>query len=585
MVPFGGLFIELGLMTLAPEMVPPPEVLPPPPPPPHAATTSAQASNPPSPTRLFMRSPPEDVRRVETVQSAPSHLTLPLPVGVVKEPRVNGAPARLTDCSPARGGPVARSPAGPIEPGVCQPDRVVATAHRVLLVAAAAVTIALSATGCGGGATTSTRATPATTATTTASASAGARAPGPRRARARAADRRHRPFAPLRTGRIPPLLRRGDVYAAGRPGRLSRRARRARALVYVPNSASDTVDVISQRTGRVIRRFAVGAEPQHVTPSWDLRTLWVTSDRGNSLTPIDPRTGRPGRAPPAPGPPLHPLLHRRRAAGDRGRRGLPAARLPPAALDAPRARPARADLRGRRPHGLHGRRPPGARVGRVLRAHDRRRPAPRARRQDDRVAPGRDAPGRQAGARRANVLRRRHGRGRRVADLRAAHAQAAVRADRARRARPLPEPRRTPALCHQPRRGLDHAHLLPPPATGRQVAHPRRRIARHGRRVGRRACALVVGPLRRRGLRHQHAHREAAAPRPGRQRAARALCLAPARAVLDRAHRDPALMRRRRPQRRAEARPPARRRRWIRRCARIAGGGTRRGVTRPPRVG
>jgi len=92
------------------------------------------------------------------------------------------------------------------------------------------------------------------------------------------------------------LLRRGDVYAAGRPGRLSRRARRARALVYVPNSASDTVDVISQRTGRVIRRFAVGAEPQHVTPSWDLRTLWVTSDRGNSLTPIDPRTGRPGRA-------------------------------------------------------------------------------------------------------------------------------------------------------------------------------------------------------------------------------------------------------------------------------------------------
>src|SRR3954471_17399035 len=108
MVPFGGLFIELGLMTLAPEMVPPPEVLPPPPPPPHAATTSAQASNPPSPTRLFMRSPPEDVRRVETVQSAPSHLTLPLPVGVVKEPRVNGAPARLTDCSPARGGPVAR---------------------------------------------------------------------------------------------------------------------------------------------------------------------------------------------------------------------------------------------------------------------------------------------------------------------------------------------------------------------------------------------------------------------------------------------------------------------------------------------
>jgi sugar lactone lactonase YvrE len=92
----------------------------------------------------------------------------------------------------------------------------------------------------------------------------------------------------------PPPAR--DVYAAGRPGRLSAEARRAVARVYVPNSASNTVDVISQRSFRVVDHFAVGTEPQHVTPSWDLRTLWVTSDRGNSLTPIDPRTGHHGRA-------------------------------------------------------------------------------------------------------------------------------------------------------------------------------------------------------------------------------------------------------------------------------------------------
>lgn len=55
------------------------------------------------------------------------------------------------------------------------------------------------------------------------------------------------------------------------------------------------MQVISQRTGRVLERFAVPAEPQHVTPSWDLRTLWVSSDLGNALTPIDPRTGHPGR--------------------------------------------------------------------------------------------------------------------------------------------------------------------------------------------------------------------------------------------------------------------------------------------------
>jgi YVTN family beta-propeller protein len=67
-----------------------------------------------------------------------------------------------------------------------------------------------------------------------------------------------------------------------------------RALVYVPNSESNTVSVISQRTLRVIATFPTGALPQHVTPAYDLKTLYVDNDDGNSLTPIDPRTGRPG---------------------------------------------------------------------------------------------------------------------------------------------------------------------------------------------------------------------------------------------------------------------------------------------------
>jgi DNA-binding beta-propeller fold protein YncE len=102
--------------------------------------------------------------------------------------------------------------------------------------------------------------------------------------------------APPRAGRIPPPLSPTNVYAAERPGRLAPAARRARPLVYVPNSGSGTVDVISQRSGRIVGRFRVGRLPQHVTPSWDLRTLWVTNDLGNSLTPVDPRTGRPGRS-------------------------------------------------------------------------------------------------------------------------------------------------------------------------------------------------------------------------------------------------------------------------------------------------
>jgi YVTN family beta-propeller protein len=96
-------------------------------------------------------------------------------------------------------------------------------------------------------------------------------------------------------GRIPPILDRNNIYAAGRPGLLSPVVRHDPALVYVPNSKSNTVDVISQKTFKVVEHFPVGALPQHVTPSWDLRTLYVTNDLSNSLTPIDPRTGRPGK--------------------------------------------------------------------------------------------------------------------------------------------------------------------------------------------------------------------------------------------------------------------------------------------------
>jgi len=108
-------------------------------------------------------------------------------------------------------------------------------------------------------------------------------------ARARAA------FSPLRPGAIPPPLDPHDVYAAERPGLLAQAAIAARPLVYVPNSVASTVDVIDQRSGRIVGHFATGRLPQHVTPAWDLKTLWVTNDQGNSLTPIDPLTGRPGR--------------------------------------------------------------------------------------------------------------------------------------------------------------------------------------------------------------------------------------------------------------------------------------------------
>jgi DNA-binding beta-propeller fold protein YncE len=98
-----------------------------------------------------------------------------------------------------------------------------------------------------------------------------------------------------RPRRAPAPGARASVYAADTANALAPAVRHDPARVYVPNSESGTVDVISQRTGRIVDRFATGALPQHVTPSWDLRTLWVTNDRGDSLTPIDPRTGAHGR--------------------------------------------------------------------------------------------------------------------------------------------------------------------------------------------------------------------------------------------------------------------------------------------------
>lgn len=93
-----------------------------------------------------------------------------------------------------------------------------------------------------------------------------------------------------------------DLYAHDHSGMLSRVARRAPARVYVPNSEGDSVDVIDPRTFKVIDHFAVGSLPQHVTPAHDLRTLYVDNDVGNSLTPIDPITGKPGKAIPVDDP-------------------------------------------------------------------------------------------------------------------------------------------------------------------------------------------------------------------------------------------------------------------------------------------
>ena len=94
---------------------------------------------------------------------------------------------------------------------------------------------------------------------------------------------------------MPPVLDKHDIYSADAAGDLSPLVRRFPSLVYVPNSGSNSVYIIDPKTYRVIRHFRVGRQPQHVTPSYDLKSLWVLCDLGDSITLIDPATGKKGK--------------------------------------------------------------------------------------------------------------------------------------------------------------------------------------------------------------------------------------------------------------------------------------------------
>ena len=89
---------------------------------------------------------------------------------------------------------------------------------------------------------------------------------------------------------MPPVLDSNNIYAADSPNNLSDVVKNDPELVYVPNFRSATVSVIDPKTYKIIKTIKTHAGPQHVVPSWDLKTLWVNDNKGNYLTPIDPKT-------------------------------------------------------------------------------------------------------------------------------------------------------------------------------------------------------------------------------------------------------------------------------------------------------
>jgi len=98
---------------------------------------------------------------------------------------------------------------------------------------------------------------------------------------------------------MPPVTDPTNLYSETTAAKLSPALANVPARVYVPNVKSDEVHVIDPVTFKVIDRFKVGKNPQHVVPSWDLTTLWVTNNAegrtDGTLTPIDPISGKPGK--------------------------------------------------------------------------------------------------------------------------------------------------------------------------------------------------------------------------------------------------------------------------------------------------
>ena len=99
---------------------------------------------------------------------------------------------------------------------------------------------------------------------------------------------------------MPPVVDATNLYSEIVEGKISPTTAGHRELVYVPHVQSDDVWVIDPKTLKVVDKYKVGLDPQHVVPSWDLQTLWVTNNserdhKKGSLTPIDPKTGKPGK--------------------------------------------------------------------------------------------------------------------------------------------------------------------------------------------------------------------------------------------------------------------------------------------------
>jgi YVTN family beta-propeller protein len=339
-----------------------------------------------------------------------------------------------------------------------------------------------------------------------------------------------------RSGRAQAEEREQDVYARTRAGMLSEATRKVPYRIYVPNSESDTVDIVDPKREKVVRSFSVGGLPQHVTPSPDLKTLWVNSNQGNTLQKINPRTARRVGDPiPVEDPyNLYFSLDGKTAI-------VMAERLQ--RLDFREARTMKLEKSVSTPcPGLnHADFSPDGRYfiascefgSAFIKVDTERRkvldklsvPRAGAMPQDVRISPD--------GRTFYSADMQSHGL---VGHRRRPLPDQALHPHGEGRPRAVPEPRRARAVRRQPGRGVGLRARHPHRPQEGQVAHPRWRQPRHGRGLRGRTRAVVKRSLQQRDLRLQHPHRAAQGTDSRGQRPARDGGLAAARAPVARPH-------------------------------------------------
>jgi DNA-binding beta-propeller fold protein YncE len=92
-----------------------------------------------------------------------------------------------------------------------------------------------------------------------------------------------------------------NVYAGAGAGMFSPAVAGHLSRVYSPNLTTGKVDVIDPDTFKVIETLDAIPSPEHIVPSWDLQTLWISGDVSYTgghadVMPIDPKTGKLGKA-------------------------------------------------------------------------------------------------------------------------------------------------------------------------------------------------------------------------------------------------------------------------------------------------